>query len=79
MKFTLLTPALLILSVDPLSVVAHPNPNPPTVLRKCMPLLSDIGEDEAWFIANLQCNYACQKNGFNGGGCDRAAYECHCS
>ncbi|KAF7176130.1 hypothetical protein CNMCM7691_001606 [Aspergillus felis] len=74
MKSTLVTAALLTLTVTPLSVLAAPNPNPPTVLRKCMPLLSDIGEDEAWFITNLQCNYACQKNGFNGGGCDTAAY-----
>ncbi|KAF4188964.1 hypothetical protein CNMCM7927_009634 [Aspergillus lentulus] len=60
----------------PLSVLAYPdlNPNPITVLRKCIPLLGDIGESEAWFIANLQCNYACRKDGRNGGGCDRAAY-----
>ncbi|KAF4158536.1 hypothetical protein CNMCM6069_003922 [Aspergillus lentulus] len=60
----------------PLSVLAHPNlnPNPFTVLRKCTPLLGDIGESEAWFIANLQCNYACRKNGRNVGGCDMAAY-----
>jgi hypothetical protein len=56
MKFSLLTGATLLL---PLSILAHPslNPNPLTVLRKCFPLLGDIGENEAWFIANLQCNY----------------------
>ncbi|GFG13349.1 hypothetical protein IFM5058_06402 [Aspergillus udagawae] len=72
MKLTLLT-ALLTLTITPLSVLAHPHPNPPTVLRKCIPLLGDLGEDEAWFIANLQCIYACRKSGFNGGGGDRDA------
>ncbi|KAH1486891.1 hypothetical protein KXV92_003447 [Aspergillus fumigatus] len=77
MKFSLLAGAILL----PLSVLAHPNliPNPLTVLRKCIPLLGDLGESEARFIANLQCNYACQQDGFNGGACDRAAYECLCS
>lgn len=57
MQFSLLIGATLLL---PLSVLAYPdlNPNPITVLRKCIPLLGDIGESEAWFIANLQCNYA---------------------
>ncbi|GFF97918.1 hypothetical protein IFM61606_00762 [Aspergillus udagawae] len=72
MKLTLLT-ALLTLTITPLSVLAHPIPHPPTVFRKCMPLIGDIDEDEAWFIEKLQCNYACQNSGFNGGGCDRAA------
>ncbi|GIK04304.1 hypothetical protein Aspvir_008383 [Aspergillus viridinutans] len=53
MKSALLTAATLLVLLTPLSILAHPNPNPPTVLRKCMPLLGDIGEDEAWFIANL--------------------------
>ncbi|GFF31979.1 hypothetical protein IFM46972_03395 [Aspergillus udagawae] len=47
MKLTLLT-ALLTLTITPLSVLAHPSPHPPTVLRKCMPLLGDLGEDEAY-------------------------------
>jgi hypothetical protein len=61
MKLTLLT-ALLTLTITPLSVLAHPNAHPPTVLRKCIPLFGDISEDEAWFIANLQCIYAVSRH-----------------
>jgi hypothetical protein len=64
MKLTLST-ALLTLTITPLSVLARPNPHPPTVLRKCMPLLGDLGEDEAWFIANLQCIYAVSHHPFS--------------
>ncbi|RHZ45463.1 uncharacterized protein CDV56_104280 [Aspergillus thermomutatus] len=76
MKFSqLTTTSLLTLTLTPLSALADPT----TVLQKCYPLYSDAGAEEAWFIANLKCNSACQEHGFNGGGCDKDAYECVCS
>ncbi|RLL95652.1 hypothetical protein CFD26_102998 [Aspergillus turcosus] len=76
MKFTLLTTALLTLTVTPLSVLADPSPTTTTttvVLRKCYPLYGDMSEGEVWHIQDVFCYSDCLGAGYNVGACDRAA------
>ncbi|KAF7172544.1 hypothetical protein CNMCM6106_006696 [Aspergillus hiratsukae] len=64
MKFTLLTTALLTLALTPLSILACEEPTG-VVLRKCVPL-GGMPEGDAWHVEDMNCNYDCQKAGYNG-------------